>query len=102
MLHNGAKRQSREECQGSHNQYGAGQEPDEKGTVRQERAAARRNAFLPRQAARHCQERDNDEEPSDEHSHPERGVIPGGVRINPGESAAVVGGTAGVGVDDLG
>src|ERR1039457_5965419 len=102
VLHDGTERESGEERESADDQDHADEEHDEHGPVHRERADRLGDFLLRRERARDAEERDDHQETPEEHREAERHVVEVRVRIQPGESAAVVPRGAREGVEDLG
>ena len=101
MFHDRPQRKRREISQRGDDDHGAHQQPHEQRSVRGERAAGDGHLLLSRQTAGRRQNRNQEQEAADQHGEAEREVVPGRVCVDPGESAAVVAGGAGVGVQNF-
>src|ERR1700730_7523638 len=69
--------------------------------MRWECAGSRRDLLLDSEAASRRKQWDQEQEPSYEHAESDRQVVPGRVRTQSSESAAVIAGCAGIGVQNL-
>src|SRR5437868_10028380 len=102
MLNNRPERKRREISKRTHNDNGSDEQDDEQRTVCRQGAAGHRNQFLSGQTARDCKRRNDEKEPGDQHVDAEGQVVPRRIGSDSGKGAAVVAGSAGICVEDLG
>ena len=57
--------------------------------------------FLCRETASRGQQRNQEQEPSDQHRQPEGQVVPGSIRVDASEGAAIVSGAAHIRIEDF-
>ena len=95
------KRERREKCQGSDDDDHAHQQTSEQKAMSRNSAAGNVDQFLPRQAARDRERREQNQETTDQHLQSERDVVPRGIGIQAGESSSVGARRARVGVEDF-
>src|SRR5579875_3520793 len=101
VLDNGAEGKRREKGERADDNHDAHEQAHKKAAVSGQRAAGRRNMLLGRQAARHRQHRNDHQETAHEHGQADREIVPGRIGVQSCESAAVVSGSAGEGIQDF-
>src|ERR1019366_1389859 len=101
MLRYRPQRDSREIRQRGYDEDRANQQPDEERSVSGECPAGGCHLLLGRHASRDGENRNQEEETADQHRQAYRQVPPRRVRVQTGESTAVVPGATGVGVEDF-
>src|SRR5579872_1909906 len=102
VLDDRPQREGRKERQRSDNHNGANQQTGKQRAVCGKGAAGCRHLFFDSKATRHGQQRNDQQEAADECGKPDGEVVPGRIRVNPGEGAAVVSRGTGVGIEQFG
>ena len=101
MLDDRAKRERRKIRERAYDYDRSDEQNHKQRTVCRQGARGYRNEFLCCQAARYSESGNDEQESGDQHIDAERQVVPGSVGIDAAERAAVIAGSAGVGIQDF-